>query len=307
MRTMVTLHSGSNAKGFHTAQINGLMNGLAAVGVDSTNTTIRPVLFAKDNPGRKLRDHADDLVAILASLPAGDAKVFVAAGGSRCARAAMGATAGKNIPVVFTSFSDPDPPAPNMTGVSARTMELDETRLRLLHEYLPAAKNFGVLVNSARGDYEVGSKGRLRLDSAAGPRNLNLNALDYQDVNLSGVSIQSAFQRWAAAPSKDGALVTAELFFNDSRDEVVAQATIPAIYQWREFVEMGGLMSYGPSINEAYTAAGKYAGRILKGETIAQLPVVIMTRFELVINQGTATALRKPIPQTLRDRATVIP
>jgi putative ABC transport system substrate-binding protein len=301
MRTIVTLHSGSNAKGFHTSQINARDTGLASLGFNSTNTDIQATLFAKDNPGKSLLDHAKDLVAILK--PITDPKVFVAAGGSLCAGAAMTATTGTNIKIVFTSFRDPDPPATNMTGVCVRTTELDETRLRLLHEYLPHATNFGVLVNSARGDYFPPSTGkpstaRDRLDKAAS--GMKLNALDYQDVNDPSVSIKSAFQRWTTGTTaKDGALVTADPFFNDSRDEVVKRATIPAVYQWREFVQLGGLMSYGPWIDDAYKIAGTYAGRILNGEPFTNLPVVVMTRFELYINETKFGAF----PQTLHDRA----
>src|SRR5262245_58189915 len=202
MRTVGILHSGSNAKKFYDGQISALMNGLASVGVDKTNTTII-VIFAKDHAG-SLKAQADNLATTLAAVA--ESKVFVAAGGTLCAAAAQAATAGKNIPVVFTSVRDPDAGAANMTGVCARTTELDETRLRLLHEYLPAATGFGVLVNSARGNYGVGSTDRTRLDHARG----TLNAHDYQDVNLGGVSIKSAFQGWAA--TKHGAVVTADPF-----------------------------------------------------------------------------------------------
>jgi putative tryptophan/tyrosine transport system substrate-binding protein len=301
MRTIVILHSGSNKKGFHANQITALMNGLASVGVDQTNTDIQKPVFAKD-AGKSLQALADDLVAILAAVR--EAKVFVAAGGTRCAKVAMNATAGTNIPVVFTTFRDPDPPAPNMTGACARTTELDETRLRLLHEYLPAGKDFGVLVNTARGDYAPGSPARVRLDRAATA--MKLNALDYQDVNLADVSIGSAFKGWAAA-GKNGALVTADPFFNDNRDDVVNKATIPAIYQWRQFVEMNGLMSYGPKIDEAYRTAGIFGGLIINGTPVANLPVALITSSELVINGATAKTFPKtPTPQTLLGRAEVI-
>jgi ABC-type uncharacterized transport system substrate-binding protein len=295
MQTVGILHSGSNAKHFHDSQIKALFSGLASVGIDSTNTNIT-VLFSKDNAG-SLQAHANNLAGTLQGI--GDPKVFVAAGGTLCAAAAVAAIAGRNIPLVFTSVRDPSAPGPNSTGVCARTTELDEMRLRLLHEYLPAATDFGVLVNSARGNYTVGSTDRIRLDNARGA----LNAHDYQDVNLNNVSIKSAFRGWAN--HKHGAVVTADPFFNDNRDEVITEATIPAIYQWREFVELGGLMSYGPKIYEAYKTAGKYAGRIINDGpgAIANMPVVVLSRFELVINEGTAAALKKPIPQTLRDRA----
>jgi len=113
--------------------------------------------------------------------------------------------------------------------------------------------------------------------------------------------IDAAFDMFARQ-QVDGLIVTADPFFNNHREQVVARAAaakIPAIYQWREFVAAGGLMSYGPSITEAYFQAGLYAGRILKGARPAELPVVQPTRFQLVINRSTSRQLGLAIPGNL--------
>jgi putative tryptophan/tyrosine transport system substrate-binding protein len=144
----------------------------------------------------------------------------------------------------------------------------------------------GVLVNPNRPGLESQSK---ELQAAADKLNLRLEiqkaATDRQ--------LESAFQAFGSQ-RVDALLVTADPFFNNRRAQVLSLAagqSLPAIYQWREFVTNGGLMSYGPSITEAYRQAGINAGLILKGAKPADIPVVQPTRFYLVINRNTAKQL----------------
>jgi putative tryptophan/tyrosine transport system substrate-binding protein len=233
-----------------------------------------------------LRVLAKELVALQVA-------VIVAAGGHVSALAAHDAT--KEIPIAFTTVTDPvkdglvrslNRPGGNATGTAGLTSELDPKRLEFLHEAKPTAAMIGVLVNPNRPGLESQSK---ELQAAADKLNLRLEiqkaATDRQ--------LESAFQAFASQ-GVDALLVTADPFFNNRRAQVLSLAasqSLPAIYQWREFVTDGGLMSYGPSITEAYRQAGINAGLILKGTKPADIPVVQPTKFQLVINQKTAKQL----------------
>ncbi len=209
----------------------------------------------------------------------------------------------KTIPIVFTTVADPvknglvaslNRPGGNITGTAGLTSELDAKRLELLHDLMPKAGVIGVLVNPNRPAYE----GELReLEATAGRMKLKLV------VEKAGA--ESDIDRALETLKRervDALLVTADPFFNSRRAQVIALATryaIPAIYQWREFAAAGGLMSYGSSIVAAYHQAGVYVARILKGAKPADLPVVMPTRFELVINLKTAKALGIVVPYPL--------
>jgi putative ABC transport system substrate-binding protein len=231
--------------------------------------------------------------------------VIVAAGGHVSALAAHEAT--KEIPIAFTTVTDPvkdglvrslNRPGGNATGTAGLTSELDPKRLELLHDAKPTAALIGVLVNPNRPGLESQSK---ELRAAADKLNVRLEV----QKAASDQQLQRAFRAFASQ-RVDALIVTADPFFNNRRARVLSLAasqSLPAIYQWREFVTAGGLMSYGPSITEAYRTAGINAGLILKGAKPADIPVVQPAKFQLVINQKTAKALGLDVPPTLLARA----
>jgi putative tryptophan/tyrosine transport system substrate-binding protein len=239
----------------------------------------------------RLPQLAADLVSRRVSL-------IAAVGGAASARAAMTATA--TIPVVFVGGPDPvaeglvsslNHPGGNLTGVGLNTSELMPKRLQVLLELMPGAKKIGLLM------YRQGvGAAALEQDVEAA-----IHALGRQMVLLrtnSPSDLEAAFTS-AAEQQAEALLVTSSAMFMDRRAEIVALAArhrLPAAYAWREFVEAGGLMSYGPPIAWAYRQVGQYAGRILKGEKVADLPVILPTTFELVINLKTAKALGLAVP-----------
>jgi putative tryptophan/tyrosine transport system substrate-binding protein len=222
-------------------------------------------------------------------------------GGETSARAAKAATA--TIPIVFNTGSDPvrlglvlslARPGGNATGVNIFTTELAEKRLGLLHEVVPGASTFAVLVNQNFAPAVVNAQESVAAARAIGKQVVIFNA-------SSEVEIETAFAKIVQA--RAGALVVgADPFFNSRRDRIVAlaaQHAIPAIYEWREFAQAGGLMSYGTNLAEAYRQQGIYAARILKGEKPADLPVIQLSKFELVINLKAAKALGLTFPPGL--------
>ena len=229
----------------------------------------------------------------------------IAASSPQAALAAKRATA--TIPVVFSIGADPvetgivsslSHPGGNVTGVYQITAGLESKRLGLLHEMVPKAQVIGVLLNSNYAAAE--SQLRDVQDSAAhlGLRLIIVRANTESDFDMAFSTVAS--QRAGAM------LVCASPFFNARRQQLVVLASshsLPAIFEWRDFAVAGGLMSYGTSLNNAYRQAGVYAGRILKGEKPADLPVVQSTKFEFVINLSTAKALHIDVPPTLSARA----
>jgi len=217
------------------------------------------------------------------------------------ALAAQAATT--TIPIVFNGAGDPvqlglvasfNRPGGNVTGINLFSATLEGKKLELLHELVPKAVTIGVLINPSWVNAAAQSK-----DLQAAARTLGLQ-IDI--VNASNESsIDTAFA--TLAERHIGALlVTSNPFFASQRDQLVALAArhgMPAIYAQRELVAAGGLMSYGTNLAEAYHQAGVYTGRILKGEKPADLPVLLPTKFELVINLKTAKALGLPVPDKL--------
>jgi putative tryptophan/tyrosine transport system substrate-binding protein len=264
--------------------------------VDGQNVTIE--LRAADNQYERLDEIAAEFVRNRVA-------VIVAAGGPVSALAAKRAT--NTIPIVFTTVADPvksglvdgfAKPGGNVTGTAGLTSELDAKRLEMLHEIKPSARVIGALVNPERPGVDANSK---ELQAAAQSIGIQLIIQNAGPKH----ALEAAFER-LAEQRIDALVVTADPFFNFRRAQVIALAArhaMPAVYQWREFVADGGLMSYGPSIADAYHQAGVYAGRILKGERPADLPVMQPTRFELVINQKTAKTLGINIPPLMLARA----
>jgi ABC-type uncharacterized transport system substrate-binding protein len=211
------------------------------------------------------------------------------------------------IPIVFSVGDDPvasglvpslNRPSGNLTGVYQFTTGLEAKRLGLLHEMVPKATTIAVLVNPNFS----GAKTQLHDVQEAAPR------LGVQLVVVRA-NVESDFDAAFATlvQQRAGALlVCASPFFNGRRQQLVvlaARHAVPAIYEWRDFAEAGGLMSYGTILADAYRQAGVYAGRVLKGAKPADLPVVQATRFEFVINLSTAKALGIEVPPTLSARA----
>jgi len=226
--------------------------------------------------------------------------VIAATGGEASGRAAKGATS--QIPIVFTSGSDAvkgglvaslNRPGGNVTGVSLLGYELDSKRLQLLHELLPRALTIGVLVNTT----SPAQPNLPDMKVAADANGLRLVILDVQndaDLDAAFTSLQSR--------GVDALLVTTNPFYEGRRDHIVALAkrhSVPALYPWREYSVVGGLISYGTSFTESYRQAGFYVGRILKGEKPADLPVVQATKFELLVNIKTAKALGLTVPPSI--------
>jgi putative ABC transport system substrate-binding protein len=257
---------------------------------------------------RAADDRYDRLPALAAELVRNNVGVIVAAGGPVSALAAKKAT--DTIPIVFTTIADPvksglvaslNRPGGNATGMAGLTSELDVKRLELLLQIKPGARVIGVLVNPDRPGVDTNS---MELEAAAYKMGLRVI---FQNGGPDH-PVDAAFEK-LAEQKIDALVVTADPFFNFRRPQVVALAArhaIPAIYQWREFVADGGLMSYGPSIGDAYHQAGVYAGRILKGAKPADLPVTQPTRFELVINQKTAKTLGLEVSALLQATADAV-
>jgi len=227
--------------------------------------------------------------------------VVIMAGGPPAALAAKAATS--TIPVVFTTGDNPvqtglvtslSRPGGNVTGVNVLYTDLESKKLGLLRDVVPQAGVVAALVNQTRS---VAASQTAELQAAAqkfGQRIQIINAATEQDLEPAFTSMVQL---------KVGALLqAADPFFNTVRDQIVSLAArhaIPAIYEQRAFVAAGGLMSYGTNLADAYRQAGVYTGRILKGEKPGDMPVVLATKFELVLNLKTAKALSLNIPSGL--------
>ena len=247
----------------------------------------------------------DRLPALAAELVRMPVAVLATGGGEPAAGAARAATT--TIPIVFDSSSSPvelgwvaslNRPGGSMTGVNQMVQELVTKQLGLLHELIPQAKAIAMLVDS---NYPRTESVVQNAQTAVRALGCNLQVLTVgtdQDVDTAFTNL---------AQQRIGALFVAPApFFYNRRDRIIALAarhTIPTLYVRREFAAASGLVSYGTSLADTYRQVGVYAGRILKGEKPADLPVVQSTKFDLVINLKTAKALGLEIPPTLLARA----
>jgi len=245
--------------------------------------------------------HIDRLPALAADLVSRRVAVIVASGGDAPGIAAKQAT--DQIPIIFMSGGEPvkaglveslNRPGGNITGVNFIVSELIPKRLELLHELAPKAVVLGALVNPSYPDVELQ---RRELREAAAAKALQ--------IRIASAGIEQDFDQAIASLKQQGSemlFIANDPFFLGYRDLIVrlaARYRLPASFQGREFVEAGGLLSYGPDLVEVYRLGGSYVGKVLNGAKPADLPVQLPTKFDFAVNLKTAKALGLSIPQTL--------
>ena len=279
-----------------TERLRGFRQGLKDTGyVDGENVAIEYRWAEGQND--RLPALADELVRRRVAM--------IAAFGIVAASAAKAATT--TIPIVFATAVDPvrldlvaslARPGGNLTGINIFTTELVAKRLGLLRELVPRAVRVAVLVNPAYPDSELMVRDVAAAARAMGLQIQVLNATTSREINAAFASL--------VRERPDALFVGGEPFLNSRRVQLVHLASrhaVPATYALRDYAEVGGLMSYGPNIADAFRQVGVYTGRILKGAKPADLPVVQASKFELVINAETARMLGLEIPPTLLARA----
>jgi putative tryptophan/tyrosine transport system substrate-binding protein len=283
-----------NAQSPDAFRLGGFRQGLKDTGfVEGENVAIEY---------RWAENQLDRLPALAAELVGRKVAVIAASGGPAVTLADKAATT--TIPVVFVAAEDPvrlglvaslARPGGNLTGINFFNLELAAKQLELLRELVPAATRIGVLVNPANA---MSTESTLRgVEPAARAMRLQIQVLNASTSR----EIDAAF----AAFVREGAealFIPGDPFFNSRRVQLVNLASrhvIPATFSLRDYAEIGGLMSCGANIADAFRQLGVYAGRILKGVKPADLPVVQSSKFELVINHQTARMLGLTVPASL--------
>jgi putative ABC transport system substrate-binding protein len=278
-----------------TAQVAALRKGLAEGGYHVGQNVALEFHWAEGQYGR--------FPELAADFARRKVSVIVTQGSGVAALAAKAATS--TIPIVFGVGGDPvkqglvaslNRPGGNATGVNFFTAELVAKRMQLLRELVPAAKRVAVLVNPTDPE---GYGTLADAEAAADGRQVLVREV------TSGRDIDAAFASMTREQA-DAVLVAPGTFFNTRRVQLAilaARHALPAIYPVRAYPEVGGLVSYGTDILDAFRQVGIYTARVLKGARPADLPVVQSTKFELVINLNTARALGLDVPPTLLARA----
>ena len=249
-------------------------------------------------------NQTDRLSALAADLVQLRVAAIVAAG-ALSALAAKAATI--SIPILFSVGADPvqlglvaslNRPGGNLTGFNGVSSELGAKGLALLHELVPGTATIGFLENPNNPTFELTTRDVLAAAPVMGLTVQTLKASTDREIDAAFASLIQA---------RTGALLVGnDLFFNSRIErliELAAHHAIPTMYGFREFVVAGGLISYGTSLIENYRQVGLYAGRILKGEKPADLPVQQSTKIELILNLQTARTLGLTVPPTLLARA----
>jgi putative ABC transport system substrate-binding protein len=282
----------------YASRLRAFREGLASTGFEEGRNVTIEFRWAE---GRN-----DRVPKLVADLVGRKVSVIAAPGGAPGSLAAKAATS--TIPIVFEMGADPialglvenlNHPGGNITGATSLNTEVNPKRLELLHEVMPAATTFGLLVNpTSPANAQASAK---LVKTAANDLALELQVFE--------ASTERDFDTIFAALAKQrvaGLVISNDIFYATRSEQLAAAAlryAVPAIHESRDFTAAGGLMGYGGSFTEAHKQAGVYVGRILKGEKPGDLPIVLSTKVELFINLKTAKILRLTIPLALLGRA----
>jgi putative ABC transport system substrate-binding protein len=290
------LHSASAAA--FAAPLAAFHKGLSEAGyVEGQNVTIEY---------RWAEGQNDRLPALAAELVHRRVAVIVTPGSTAAALAAKAATA--TIPIVFVIGADPvkiglvtslNRPGGNATGINDFGVEIGAKRLGLLHELLPGAARFGVLVNPENPFVTESYLAELQPAASAIGRQIEVVS-----ASTNG-DIDTAFATLVKKRT-DALLISPDALFVTRRVQLIMLAVrhmLPALYHRREFAEAGGLMSYGSDLVDQYHQTSVYVGRILRGEKPTEMPVQLPTKFEFVINMQAAKTIGLDIPSSLLARA----